>query len=139
MNKPELQYVTTTTSVFLSASPLFSFDSPELTYSAELESLAEQLKQYPKGKVSIIGHTDSVGSEAYNQRLSEYRAQAVANYFKHMGIDESRLMMEGQGEKRPVANNDTVEGRDQNRRVEIVFETTVEEVQQVIEPSRIEK
>ncbi|HBB9961825.1 TPA: OmpA family protein, partial [Vibrio parahaemolyticus] len=84
--EPEPQYVTTTQTVSLSAESLFGFDSAELTYNVDLESLAEQLTQYSEDKVRIVGHTDSAGSEAYNQRLSERRAQAVANYLKRMGI-----------------------------------------------------
>ncbi|MGI9920660.1 OmpA family protein, partial [Vibrio owensii] len=64
----------------------------------------------------------------YNQRLSEQRAQAVAEYFKRMGVAESRLIVEGKGENSPVANNETKEGRAQNRRVEIHFETQEERV-----------
>ncbi|EIZ1547422.1 outer membrane beta-barrel protein, partial [Vibrio parahaemolyticus] len=74
---PKPQYVTTTTAVSLSAGSLFGFDSSTLNYNAELEALAEQLTQYPEDKVQIVGHTDSSGPEAYNQRLSEHRAQAV--------------------------------------------------------------
>ncbi|ENP0852033.1 OmpA family protein, partial [Vibrio parahaemolyticus] len=111
----------------------------ELTYNADLESLAKQLTQYPEDKVQIVGHTDSSGPEAYNQRLSEHRAQAVADYLKRMGIAESRLMVMGQGESHPVASNDTAEGRAQNRRVEVVFDTTVEETQPVTTPSGAEE
>lgn len=126
--EPEPQYVTTTQTVSLSAESLFGFDSAELTYNADLASLAEQLTRYSEGKVQIVGHTDNTGPEAYNQHLSERRAQAVANYLKRMGIAESRLSVEGLGESRPVTSNDTVEGRAQNRRVEVAFDTTVEEV-----------
>ena len=123
--EPEPQFVMSSATVSLSAESLFGFDSLELTYNAELESLVEQLTQYSEGKVSIIGHTDSSGSEVYNQRLSERRAQMVADYLKRMGIDESRLSVSGLGENRPIASNDTAEGRAQNRRVEVLFETTV--------------
>ncbi|MDG3424571.1 OmpA family protein, partial [Vibrio parahaemolyticus] len=102
-------------------------------------SLAEQLTQYSEDKVQIVGHTDSTGPEAYNQRLSEPRAQAIADYLKRMGIAESRLTVMGQGESHPIASNDTVEGRAQNRRVEVVFDTTVEETQPVTTPSGAEE
>ncbi|MDN4697325.1 OmpA family protein [Vibrio parahaemolyticus] len=137
--EPEPQTVTTTQTVSLSAESLFGFDSSELTYNADLESLAEQLTQYSEDKVQIVGHTDSTGPEAYNQRLSERRAQAVADYLKRMGIAESRLTVMGQGESHPIASNDTVEGRAQNRRVEVVFDTTVEETQPVTTPSGAEE
>ncbi|HCM1332560.1 TPA: OmpA family protein [Vibrio parahaemolyticus] len=133
--EPELQYVTTTQTVSLSAESLFGFDSSELKYNADLESLAEQLTQYPEDKIQIVGHTDSTGPEAYNQRLSERRAQAVADYLKRMGIAGNRLTVMGQGESHPVASNDTAEGRAQNRRVEVVFDTTIEETEAVTESS----
>ncbi|EJG0649754.1 OmpA family protein [Vibrio parahaemolyticus] len=128
---PEPTYVTTTTAVSLSAGSLFGFDSSTLNYNAELEALAEQLTQYPDDAVRIVGHTDSAGSDSYNQRLSEQRAEAVADYLKRMGIAESRLKVEGKGESQPVASNDTAEGRAQNRRVQVLFDTTVEETQAV--------
>lgn len=131
--EPEPQYVTTTKSVSLNAESLFDFDSSELTYNIELESLAKQLTLYPKDKVSIVGHTDSVGSKAYNQQLSERRAQAVADYFKRMGVAESRLSVVGQGEEHPIASNDTTEGRALNRRVEVLFDTTFENIYEVTE------
>ncbi|AEX24924.1 OmpA family protein [Vibrio sp. EJY3] len=133
--EPEPQYVTTTTTVSLSAGSLFDFDSSELTANAELASLAEQLTQYPEDKVRIVGHTDSAGPEAYNQRLSERRAQSVANYLEQQGVDRTRLTVSGAGESSPVASNETAEGRAQNRRVEVVFDTTVEETKAVNESS----
>ncbi|MFL1022878.1 OmpA family protein [Vibrio parahaemolyticus] len=137
--EPASQYIITTRPLSLSAESSFGFDSAELTYNADLESIAEQLSQYSEGKIQVVGHTDSTGSEAYNQRLSERRAQAVADYLKRMGIAESRLTVTGQGESRPVVSNDTAEGRAQNRRVEVVFETTTEEMQPVTPPSGVEK
>ena len=133
--EPEPRYVTTTTTVSLSAGPLFGFDSSELTANAELASLAEQLTQYSEDKVRIVGHTDSAGPEVYNQRLSERRAQSVANYLEQQGVDRSRLTVSGSGESNPVASNETAEGRAQNRRVEVVFDTTVEETKVVNESS----
>ncbi|MFM2625695.1 outer membrane beta-barrel protein [Vibrio owensii] len=132
-------YDVITTEVSLSASSLFGFNSSTLNYTPELSSLAEQLTQYPEGNIRIVGHTDSVGSQAYNQRLSEQRAQALAEYLKRMGIAETRMSVEGQGESQPVANNETAEGRAQNRRVEVVFETTVEETQPKTDSSVIEQ
>jgi outer membrane protein OmpA-like peptidoglycan-associated protein len=70
--------------------------------------------------VEVGGHTDSVGSEAYNQGLSERRADAVRDYLMSKGVKASRLTARGYGESRPVASNDTEEGRAENRRVELV-------------------
>ena len=70
-------------------------------------------------KIKIVGHTDSIGSDEYNLELSLARANAVKNFFKTYGIDGDRITTEGKGESRPIANNQTVEGRSLNRRVEI--------------------
>lgn len=86
-------------------------DVPQLT------ALFESLRDRGKNRVRIIGHTDSVGSEAFNQRLSERRAQAVADYAATYGISAEIV---GMGESRPVASNATAAGRRQNRRVEII-------------------
>ncbi len=82
-----------------------------------LNSVALVLKEYGKTTVDVIGHTDSVGSENYNQRLSEQRARSVAEYLSGQGIMPARLLVAGMGESQPVASNSTPEGRSQNRRV----------------------
>jgi OmpA-OmpF porin, OOP family len=69
--------------------------------------------------IIAVGHTDSVGSDAYNQRLSVRRAEAVKAYLVSKGIEKNRVYTEGKGEKQPVADNKTAEGRAKNRRVEI--------------------
>ena len=69
--------------------------------------------------MSVDGHTDSIGSDAYNQKLSVRRAQAVADYLEKGGIAASRMTVKGFGESQPVASNDTAEGRAENRRVEL--------------------
>ncbi|MBO0160588.1 OmpA family protein, partial [Vibrio parahaemolyticus] len=66
-----------------------------------------------------VGHTDSIGSDAYNQKLSVRRAEAVKAYLVSKGIEENRVYTEGKGEKQPVADNKTSEGRAKNRRVEV--------------------
>mgnify|MGYP001544294782 CR=1 FL=1 len=71
--------------------------------------------------IEVAGHTDSTGSEDYNQRLSERRAQSVVDYFKSRKIIDARLLTVGMGELRPVADNGTPEGRQLNRRVEITL------------------
>ena len=75
---------------------------------------------YPELKLEIEGHTDSVGSDAYNQKLSEQRANSVADYLKKQGIPEASIVTRGFGEAQPVADNKTAKGRQQNRRVELV-------------------
>lgn len=77
------------------------------------------LKENPNAKVEVSGHTDNVGSPAYNQDLSERRAKAVYDYFVASGVDASRLSYKGYGMEKPIADNATPEGRQQNRRVEL--------------------
>ena len=89
---------------------------------AELKRAIEFIKKYPKTKIQIEGHTDDIGSEKYNQKLSERRATTVKKYLvKEGGIDAARLTTVGYGETKPVASNKTKEGRAKNRRVEILI------------------
>ncbi len=98
----------------------FEFDKAELKPESypELDRVVALLQQYPNLKVEIAGHTDNVGSEEYNLRLSQKRAEAVVRYLVSKGIDPSRLIAKGYGESQPIASNDTEEGRALNRRVE---------------------
>ncbi|GGZ39864.1 membrane protein [Echinicola pacifica] len=102
---------------------LYGFDSYQLTPAAQenVMELAKILNEYPDTNIMINGHTDSKGSDEYNQSLSEKRANSVANYLKMQGIDGSRLTTAGYGESMPVGSNDTDEGRAQNRRVEVAI------------------
>jgi outer membrane protein OmpA-like peptidoglycan-associated protein len=102
---------------------LFAFDSDALQTTARgnLTQLAESLGEYPNSDVVIVGHTDSRGSEQYNQSLSERRARSAANFLVQRGIDVGRIRTMGLGESEPVASNDTDEGRAQNRRVEVAI------------------
>jgi outer membrane protein OmpA-like peptidoglycan-associated protein len=102
---------------------LFGFDSAELSSDARanLTSLANSLKTYDNTDVVIIGHTDGVGSATYNMGLSERRAQAAANHLAAQGINRSRLIVEGRGLTEPIADNSTDEGRNINRRVEVLI------------------
>jgi outer membrane protein OmpA-like peptidoglycan-associated protein len=84
-----------------------------------LNSVVLVLNEYDKTLIEITGHTDSTGSDAHNQQLSEARARSVASYFKAQQVVPQRLIAEGFGERYPVASNDTAEGRQQNRRVEL--------------------
>ncbi len=86
-----------------------------------LDRLANYLKEHPQTKVLIEGHTDSRGSDAYNDQLSKRRADAVAQALAQRGVSPDALRTEGLGKAYPVASNDTAAGRQQNRRVEIVF------------------
>lgn len=99
----------------------FDFDSARIWSQAEgtLNSLAGVLNQYPETMIDVIGYTDNVGSEAYNQKLSERRAQAVANKLRDFGVASQRMMVLGRGEAQPAASNETEAGRAQNRRVEV--------------------
>ncbi|RYY73178.1 MAG: flagellar motor protein MotB [Gammaproteobacteria bacterium] len=91
--------------VTISATELFKFDSSEVTQAAELEQLTSSLKTSVEPKeVKIIGYTDRIGTEQYNQSLSERRAEAVKNYMVGQGISSERLLTEGKGEKDPVVN-----------------------------------
>ncbi len=90
-----------------------------------LNSVVIVLKEYEKTSVDVIGHTDSVGSATYNQRLSEERARSVAEYLSGQGILPARLLVAGMGESQPVASNATPEGRAQNRRVTIQISPVV--------------
>ncbi|MEO0071129.1 MAG: carboxypeptidase regulatory-like domain-containing protein [candidate division WOR-3 bacterium] len=102
----------------------FDFNKATLKLPESEEALQAAyriLKENPTIRVEIQGHTDNVGSDEYNQRLSEKRAQAVVNYLvQEMGVESSRLFAKGYGESRPKASNDTPEGRALNRRVEFV-------------------
>lgn len=99
----------------------FHFDSARLDPNARtlLNDVAEELARYPKIQIELSGHTDSRGSDAYNQTLSERRAESVRAYVNEQGVDSGRMTAVGFGESKPVADNDTDEGRELNRRVEL--------------------
>jgi outer membrane protein OmpA-like peptidoglycan-associated protein len=86
-----------------------------------LDSVAVVLNKYNKTTVDVIGHTDNVGNDGYNQVLSEERARSVAKYLAGKQVLADRLLIQGRGESQPVATNNTAEGRQKNRRVEIVI------------------
>ena len=113
----------------MSADVLFDFNKADLKQEAtpSLEKVATVLKSYPQAEVTIEGHTDAKGSDAYNQKLSERRANAVRQWLvTEHGLKEAKLVVRGFGAKNPVAPNrkpdgsDDPEGRQKNRRVEIV-------------------
>ena len=98
--------------------PLFAFDRSDLRNTSAVEPVLRILRDNPDTSVRVIGHTDSKGTNAYNQGLSERRANAVARYLTSNGISSSRISTVGHGEEHPVADNSTDQGRAQNRRVE---------------------
>lgn len=99
----------------------FDTDSSSIQphFRPTLDKVADVLDRYNQTYVDVYGHTDSTGSDAYNQALSERRADAVASYLSSRGVESARLEAVGYGETQPIASNDTLEGRAQNRRVEI--------------------
>jgi len=100
---------------------LFDFDKSDLTAEArsQLDGLMSKLSHANVVSIRVVGHTDSVGTDAYNQRLSERRASSVVEYLLTQGLAPGKLTSEGKGESEPVADNATDEGRAQNRRVEL--------------------
>jgi len=99
----------------------FATDSSDLSpaFFDVLNSVGKVLAEYNKTVVEVAGHTDSRGSDAYNQSLSERRAASVARYLQSQGVSGQRVITVGMGESRPVADNSTAAGQPQNRRVEI--------------------
>ncbi len=89
--------------------------------AVEIRSIAANLVSYPNSTIQVIGHTDNVGTSAYNFDLSQRRAVAVRDILLGAGVPSSRLSAAGAGEDRPIASNLTVSGRAQNRRVEIII------------------
>ena len=111
----------TSSKVTYAADTFFDFDKSVLKPEgkAKLNDLVDKIKAINLEVIIAVGHTDAVGSDAYNQKLSMRRAQAVKAYLVSKGIEKSRIYTEGKGEKQPVADNKTKEGRAKNRRVEI--------------------
>jgi len=107
--------------VTYAADAFFDFDKSTLKPAgkAKLDDLVGKVKGINLEVIIAVGHTDSVGSDAYNQKLSVKRAESVKAYLVSKGIEKNRIYTEGKGEKQPVADNKTNEGRAKNRRVEI--------------------
>jgi outer membrane protein OmpA-like peptidoglycan-associated protein len=130
VRKLKLKETVTEMRIELPADILFDFDKADIrpTAAEALQQAAAILRERARGKVRIEGHTDSKGTHAYNQKLSERRAESVRRWLaEHEGLDKVKFATEGLAETRPVADNtnpdnsDNPEGRQQNRRVEIVI------------------
>ena len=102
---------------------LFGFDRADLTAQAKtnLDKLTNILQKYPDTNIEVLGHTDSKGTDNYNQSLSERRASSVSTYIRTQGVSSSRLSTRGLGESDPKTSNDTEVRRTENRRVEFVI------------------
>lgn len=111
----------TSNKVTFNADTFFDFDRATLKPEGRniLDQVAAQVQQLNLESLIAVGHTDSVGSDAYNQRLSERRAAAVKSYLVSKGVPADQIIASGRGESQPVASNATREGRAKNRRVEI--------------------
>lgn len=107
--------------ITLAADVLFDFDKSVIKPAGrtQLDDLASKIGGMNLEVVIAIGHTDSIGSDAYNQKLSVRRAESIKAYLTSKGVPANRIYTEGKGEKQPVASNKTKEGRAKNRRVEI--------------------
>ena len=113
--------VTVATKVTYAADAFFDFDKSVVKPEgkAKLDDLVGKIKDINLEVIIAVGHTDAVGSDTYNQKLSVRRSEAVKAYLVSKGIEKNRVYTEGKGEKQPVADNKTAEGRAKNRRVEI--------------------
>ncbi|MGW8465078.1 OmpA family protein [Pseudomonas sp. CLCA07] len=105
---------------------LFATNQSDLTPAAksQLDALMSRLQGADVLSIKVVGHTDNVGSDAYNQALSERRASSVADYLLSQGVAPNKVTSEGKGESEPVADNDTEEGRAKNRRVDLHINLT---------------
>ena len=117
--------------ITMTSQTAFDFDSTAIKpgFYTTMDKIANVLVRYGKTHLTVVGHTDNVGSNQYNQTLSEHRAQAVNDYLRNKGVLVQRLEFLGRGETAPRAANTTEEGRRLNRRVEIVVEPIVAETQ----------
>lgn len=123
VESPKQLEVPKTDSLIVLGEVLFEVNSYKLKPDLypELDSLVSFMKANPKTKIEISGHTDATGNEAHNRRLSENRADAVAEYIVDKGIATSRVTFNGFGSSRPIAGNNDEQGRRKNRRVEILI------------------
>lgn len=115
--------------VTMTSQTAFEVDSANINpgFRSTLDKVADVVVRYGKTTLTVVGHTDSTGSTAYNQQLSERRSLSVAQYLESRKVNGLRLATAGRGELDPVASNDTEAGRQANRRVEIYVEAVVQE------------
>ena len=106
----------------------FTTNSTEIKqgFHSTMDKLADVVVRYNKTSLTVVGHTDDVGTNAYNQKLSENRALSVARYLESRQVNSMRLAVSGKGETQPIATNATESGRESNRRVEIYVEPVTE-------------
>jgi OOP family OmpA-OmpF porin len=118
---PAPKPVATTEKVTFAADAFFDFDKYALKPEgkAKLDDLVSKMSGINLEVIIAVGHTDNIGTEAYNQALSVRRADAVKAYLVSKGVEKNRVYTEGKGMKQPIADNKTAEGRAKNRRVEI--------------------
>jgi len=100
----------------------FAFDSAALDAQARaaLDTAVDVIKSHASVQLDVVGHTDAIGSESYNEKLSQRRAQSAVDYLVSQGVDRNQLRAVGRGESEPVASNDSADGRARNRRVDLV-------------------
>lgn len=112
----------------LASEASFAVSSAEIkpAFEPALNRVAAVMTEYDRTVIHIVGHTDSTGSESYNQQLSERRANSVSGYLSARGVSNARLYASGRGESEPRASNDTEEGRKLNRRVDLYINAVVE-------------
>jgi OOP family OmpA-OmpF porin len=121
---PEPMPTPVSETITLSAGALFDFDKSTIKpdAAAQLDEFAARIGRLSSvDSVSVVGHTDSVGTDAYNEKLSMRRASSVSDYLVGRGVNAAVINTSGMGESQPVADNSTADGREQNRRVEITF------------------
>ena len=120
-NRDSISYTIDKTHIFKNV--LFNFDKFQLLETAkqEMQRIYNYVQTDDSFQISISGHTDSIGSTIYNKSLSLKRAQAVANYLEQLGLSKERISWQGHGGTKPIAENRTKDGRQQNRRVEFVI------------------
>jgi outer membrane protein OmpA-like peptidoglycan-associated protein len=135
LEKAEIQRVEEGIAVSFDTGLLYDFDSAELRPEAKenLRQLAKIMGEDDNTELLIVGHTDSVGRESYNQNLSERRADSAADYIIMQGIGADRVDTEGRGETEPIADNDTEAGRQENRRVEVAIYASDEYISELQE------
>ncbi|MCC5907449.1 MAG: OmpA family protein [Balneolaceae bacterium] len=129
----EIQRVEEGIAISFDSGILFDFDSSTLRPEARenLRKLADIMGQDNNSNLLVVGHTDWIGDENYNLRLSERRARSAADYLVSQGIQRQRIDIEGKGEYEPIADNETEQGRQQNRRVEVAIFASDEYVEQL--------